>query len=318
MKEQTVVIKEYITKVKVSNSRRPIYYPKFGKIPIIYKKNPDRYIYKEKKYSKHAQLLLYDNKKKEFVIKNERFLNKPRTITIGGNMFYAGMHERVRMIIMNAIKNDLQPHIEKLNPIKEFPIHINAILFTIPGMRNWDVDNLWVYIKAFQDLLIEYNIIPDDSVRYITKAPSFEFTPVAELKDRKMMFTIKKDERNITNHVMFASKPTPLFHIKNQYKSIEPVIYLSVEDKISGNVDLNKIGIHYRATMGIGKKELLYATFEKTLKSIRYWSIQYNAAIVIDYNMATEYHNYNRDKFETIIKKTLCNEGINVIIHNTP
>jgi hypothetical protein len=48
MKEQTVVIKEYITKVKVSNSRRPIYYPKFGKIPIIYKKNPDRYIYKEK------------------------------------------------------------------------------------------------------------------------------------------------------------------------------------------------------------------------------------------------------------------------------
>jgi len=316
--KQTVVIEKYVTKVKISEKRRPVYYVKGGKIPIIYKRNPNRFIFKEKKFSKHTQLLLYDNKEKKFVVKNERVLDKPRTITIGGNLLYAGMHERVRMKIMSAIKDDFRRYIQYLKPIEKFPVQINAKIYAIPGLRNWDLDNLWIYIKAFQDLLIEYNIVPDDSVRFITKPAGFEFTPVSQLKDRKMIFTIKKDERNITNHVMFESKPKPLFHIKYQYKSIDPVIYLSIEDMPSGEVELQQTGIHYRAIIGIGKKDLLYNQFEKILKSVRYWAIQYNAVIVIDHNMATEYPNYNRDRVESLIEKVLCNEGISVIIHNVP
>jgi len=317
MKEQTVVIDEYITKVKISDSRRPTYYVKGGSIPVKYKKDTKRYVFREKKFTNHTQLLLFDEQEKKFVIKNDSVLDKPRLITIGGNLFYAGMHERIRMKIMAAIKDDFRRYIQRLEPINEFPVHIDAKIYTIPGMRNWDVDNLWVYIKAFQDLLIEYNILPDDSVRYITKAPSFEFIPVAELKDRKLEFTIKKDQRNVTNHVMFAHKPTPLLHTKGAFKSLDTVIYLSVEDKKSGDVDLYRDGIHFRATIGIGKKELLYDKLTATLKSVRYWAIQYNAIVVIDYNMATEYPNYNRDKVESIVTSVLCQEGINVIIHNT-
>ena len=116
---------------------------------------------------------------------------------------------------------------------------------------------------------------------------------------------------------MFAYKPKPLLHMKYQYKSLDPVIYLSVEDKKSGEVDMYRDGIHFKATIGIGKTNILYDKFIDTLKSVRYWAIQYNSVIVIDYDMATEYPNYDRDKIESIIDSILCKEGIEVIIHNT-
>ena len=314
MEEQKVVIPEYITKVKVSDKRRPTYYLKEGRTPKKYKN--DRYIFKEKRFAHYTKSLLFDTVEKCFVVKNIPYAGTPRYVAIRGNMLYAGLHEHVRMLIINGIKDNFRPCVDKLEPIDIFPIHINAELHTVPGLRNWDVDNLWIYIKAFQDLLIENRIIPDDSVRYITKAPGFEFFPVSNAVDRKMIFILSPDRRDVTHHVMFAHKPTPLLKLKGQFKSSEAAIYISVEDMKSGDVDMRLTGIHFKASIGIGKKELLYPKFLSALVSIRYWAIQHNATVIIDHNMAMEYPNYDRDKIETLIENTLCKEGIKVIIHN--
>jgi hypothetical protein len=317
MDEQRIVIPEYITKVKVSDKRRATYYLKDGPIPVKYKKNIDKYIFKTKRFTNYSKSLLFDTETKKFVVKNKTFVGKPRHISIRGNMLYAGMHESVRMLVMSGIKDNFRQYVATLlKPIHEFPIHINAEVHTTPGLRNWDVDNLWIYIKAFQDLLIEYRIIPDDSVRYITKAPGFEFFPVPVTEDRKMVFVLSPDKRDVIHHTMFAYKHIPMLKVKGQFKALDTVIYISVEDRDSGDTDLQPVGIHFKACIGIGKKKLIYDEFVKALISVRYWAIQHDALVVIDHNIATEYPNYDRDKVEMLIDKYLCREGIKVVIHN--
>jgi hypothetical protein len=59
----------------------------------------------------------------------------------------------------------------------------------------WDLDNKsWIYFKAFQDLLVEQSIIPDDSVNYIT-GNEYLFQSVNSQENRSMDFYIYKDER---------------------------------------------------------------------------------------------------------------------------
>lgn len=314
MVQQIVTIPEYITRIKLSDHRRPTYYVNGTKIPREY--STSRYEFRDKKFRNYTKSLLYDTVEKIFIVKNKSFVGKPRYTSIGGNMLYAGMNEHVRMLIISGIKEYFRQYIQKLTPIKDFPIHIDAQLHAIPGLRNWDIDNLWIYIKCFQDLLIESRIIPDDSVKYITKAPSFEYFPVAENKDRKIIFILRPDTRSITHHVMFANEPTALLRLKGQYKSLDSVIYLVITDLKSGEVVIKYDGLHHRVSIGVGKKNLLYSKFFDSLTTIRYWAIQYNAVVIIDNNMATEYPNYDRDKLDAIIMRQLCEQGINVIIHN--
>ena len=312
---QIVTIPEYIMKVKLSDTRRPTYYEESSRIPNKYK--TAKYIFKDKKYTHGKKSLLYDVESKRFVYKNERVVNKARFVTIGGNMLYAGLNEHIRMKMVVAIKDDFRRYIQSLEKITEFPIHITAELHAKPEYCNWDVDNLWIYIKVFQDLLIEYGIIPDDCVRYITKAPSFEFFPVAEYRNRKMVFHIESDTRNVTSHVMFKNSPVPILYIKGQFASPTPAIYITVRDIKSGSSTLVREGIHFNCQIGIGKRLLLYGDLKTVFHSIRYWAIQYNVPIVIDKQLGSEFSNYDVDKVRGHIITYLSNEGLTIIMHNS-
>jgi len=312
---QTVTIPEYIMKVKLSNTRRPTYYEKSSRIPNKYK--TEQFIFKEKKYTHGKKMLLYNTENKTFVYKNEKIVNKPRFLTIGGNMLYAGMNEHLRMKMVIAIKDDFRRYIQSLERITKFPIHITAELHAKPEFCNWDVDNLWIYIKVFQDLLTEYDIIPDDSVRYITKSTSFEFFPVKEYKNRKMVFHINPDTRSVINHVMFKSSPVPILYVKGQYASPTPAIYITVRDMKSGSSSLIRDGIHFNCQIGIGKRALLYGDFKSVLHNIRYWAVQYDVTVVIDHHLGSEFKNYDEDRVKNSIMTHLSNEGITVIIHNS-
>ena len=312
---QIVTIPEYIMKVKLSDTRRPTYYEQDSRIPNKYK--TDQYIFKDKKYTHGKKSLLYDLTEKRFVYKNEKVVNKPRFLTIGGNMLYAGLNEHVRMRMFVAIKDDFRRYIQSLERITEFPIHITAELHAKPEYCNWDVDNLWIYVKVFQDLLIEYEVIPDDCVRYITKSTSFEYFPVTEYKERKMVFRIEPDTRNVTSHVMFKNSPVPILYVKGQFASPVPAIYITVRDIKSGSSTLVRDGIHFNCQIGIGKRSLLYGDFKTVLHNIRYWAVQYNVSVVIDSELGSEFKNYDGDRVKSSIITYLSNEGINVIIHNS-
>ena len=312
---QTITIPEYILRVKLSDKRMPTYFIEGNNIPKKFK--TPQYIFKEKKYRHSTKRLLFDTQSKLFIRKNAALANKPRYITIGGNMLYAGMKEHVRMKMIMAIKDDFRRYIQALDRIDVFPIHITAELHTKPNECNWDIDNLWIYVKVFQDLLIEYGIIPDDCVKYITKSTSFEFYPIAKYEDRKMIFHIQSDQRSIINHVMFRNSPVPITYVRGQYASLEPAIYIVVRTMKSGSSSLSREGLHFTCSIGIGKKKLLYGELSTVLYQVRYEAVQHNVDVVIDQRLGTEFYNYDSDKVTALIVKYLSNEGIKVIIHNT-
>jgi hypothetical protein len=70
-------------------------------------------------------------------------------------------------------------------------------LHNITGEGNWDLDNLWIYTKCIQDLLVEEGIMPDDNIQFVSKPAAPEFFPISNEEDRKLVFKIYKDERNI-------------------------------------------------------------------------------------------------------------------------
>lgn len=180
-----IVIPQYLTHVQLTKGRRPKYYSKGTSIPKKYQKY--------KSFDSNGRLL-DDNKNP--IVANPASVNKPRIKKINGQELYSGnMPPHLRSKIVAVLKEHFEQQICKCNRISDFPIAIEAELYTIPGVMNWDLDNQWIYHKCFQDALVSQQIIPDDNIFYITKAPAFSYHPVERLEDRKLIYRITKDDR---------------------------------------------------------------------------------------------------------------------------
>lgn len=183
----------YLKRVKLSNKRRAKYYTKSSKIP--------------KKY----QGFDFDSKGRLAdpmgtpIIANSRSVGTPRYKKINGQEFYKGLATpQVRATIVRNIKTYFGTHLKYLKPLEDFPIRVSIELHDIPGAKNWDLDNLWIYNKCFQDALTEYGIIPEDNMQYITAAGAPEYYPVEHELDRKLVFNIYKETREcILKHPMY-------------------------------------------------------------------------------------------------------------------
>jgi hypothetical protein len=180
----TIEMPNYITQVKMSNSRRPKYFSKTDKIP--------------KKYQAYG----YDSKGRlcgpdgQPIVKNSKSVNNPRYKRINGQDFYSGLSTPIiRVKIVNAIKDFYRPFLEHMPKIKTFPIQIECKLYDVPGKCDWDLDNKWIYCKVFQDLLVNMGKIPDDNIRYVSRSASIEFHAVENEEDKKLVFIIKQDHR---------------------------------------------------------------------------------------------------------------------------
>lgn len=205
-REIQIVIPEYIQEMPLSkNGRRKIYYEKSDdKIPKKYQS--DNFIWKKGK--------LFDKTTKKFVVKNSAWADVPRTRAIAGNDVWARVHPRIRMAMVDAIKNDFRRHLPKeLN--LNFPIQIEMTVFCPPRYCDWDVGNLWVYDKVFEDLLVDEGLIPDDSIQYVTKASGPRYIPIVNQSARKMVFTLREEDNPaVLSHVMYDlhRKKTPILH----------------------------------------------------------------------------------------------------------
>ena len=181
-----VVIPEFILRVKLSNARRAKYYTTKDKLP--------------KKYLKAS--FIFDKKGRltyrggEPIVKNTRTVGTPNYKKINGQEFYAGVGSpMIRVKVVNAIKDSFRPYLLDVKPLLEFPVCIECEYHDVPGPANWDLDNKWIYTKIFQDLLVKEGILPDDNIKYVSKAASMEYFPVETEEERKLVFTIYKDER---------------------------------------------------------------------------------------------------------------------------
>lgn len=241
----TVTIDKYVRLVTLSESRRTTYYER-GK-----KKLPTKYA---NKVGVDYQWLNINGK--EYlcdawgtrVISNPNAAGTPKGVVISGNDLHSlRMLDSTRSKIIKAIKADMIPQIEKLEPILKFPIRIMCELHDTvvdwmyidsktgqPKEILWDIDNRALfYCKVFPDVLAgspmvqevpEENkfgvlenikrkvftskrIIPDDNRFYITQPPVPVFVPIEDTKDRKLVFKIYHDDREVVqNNTFYRAK----------------------------------------------------------------------------------------------------------------
>lgn len=235
----TVEIPQYVRLILLAEKRREVYYEKGKKVlPEKWAKqigvNVDWQIIKGK-------ILLCDAENKP-IIANPTTAGTPRGYVIAGNDLHSlRMMDSTRSKIMKAIKAQFTPIIEQLEPITKFPIrilmelhdtvedemYISSKTKTAIKNINWDIDNRALfYAKAFPDILsgspmikeikegrekikrtvlTSKQIIPNDERRYITQPPVPLFYPIENTKDRKIVFKIYHDDREIIkNHPAYG------------------------------------------------------------------------------------------------------------------
>lgn len=200
-------IPEYIRRIKLSESRRARYYEKGKSVPPYVNKKIAEKVYKYKafKVGGKRKYFLVDGDGNR-VVANPRVAGTPRYKVINGQQFYKGaLHSAERRKIIEAIKEDIRQHLDRVVPIDKdhYPVQIKVEVYDQildPEIKDqlWDLDNrFYPYQKAFQDILVEEGIIPEDNIMYITSPPSPQFIPVDRASERALVFKIYKDNRKI-------------------------------------------------------------------------------------------------------------------------
>lgn len=95
----------YPLEVVLNEKRRKVYFKEVDKLPKIYE-DQSQYIWKERKSGKRVEINLYDRLNKEFVVKNAKTVDKPKTLSINGQRLHdLTMLPAHRAKIITVIKN---------------------------------------------------------------------------------------------------------------------------------------------------------------------------------------------------------------------
>jgi len=182
----SITVPKYIKHVVLSKKRRAKYYTKKSKIPKKYQGLP---------FNNKGILV---DKLGNPVIANPRVVGTPRLKKVNGQDFYKGTDSpHIRSKVVNEIKSFLKPFVKGIEPITTYPVQIKLEMHDVIGVGNWDLDNLWIYNKCMQDVLVDTGVLAEDNVMYVTAAAAPEFYPVDNEDDRKLVFKIYKDERDV-------------------------------------------------------------------------------------------------------------------------
>lgn len=182
----SITVPKYIKHVVLSKKRRAKYYTKKSKIPKKYQGLP---------FNNKGILV---DKLGNPVIANPRVVGTPRLKKVNGQDFYKGTDSpHIRSKVVNEIKSFLKPFVKGIDPITTYPVQIKLEMHDVIGVGNWDLDNLWIYNKCMQDVLVDTGVLAEDNVMYVTAAAAPEFYPVDNEDDRKLVFKIYQDERDV-------------------------------------------------------------------------------------------------------------------------
>ena len=136
---------------------------------------------------------------------------KTKWVKINGQRLYTGMNHHLRSLIVRRMHTYIQQWIPNGLDIRNMaPLKIKLELHTVinhgdirmykgdlrwrPPKKGykpkWDVDNLWIWIKAFQDTIVEMGLVDDDNCSIIPNTGEIEFIPVKDFTKRKLVFII--------------------------------------------------------------------------------------------------------------------------------
>lgn len=193
-----IEIPDYIKYVILSQKRRTLYWT------VDDKNLPAKVRNQLTGIDKNKRLLGKDGKP---IVKNPRAAGTPRMRKINGQDIYAGFGSHFyRQAVVEQVKASFMKVLKDIPRLDYLPVRIDAQLHEEPGTANWDLDNLWIYIKCMLDCLSSSGIIPDDTIEFITKAPSFEFYPINPGEQRKMVFIIRKELRDdVLEHPLYKT-----------------------------------------------------------------------------------------------------------------
>jgi len=144
-------------------------------------------------------------------------LSKTKYRKINGQNVYSGMNPHIRAKLMRELHDFLRPYVKKswdLTPPRsvrlEFhvPVNFGSVKRVMnkktgkselqwkepvnPNEATWDVDNQWIWTKAFNDVLVQEKVISDDNVTKIQSSGEIKWVPVDHIDDRKLVFVIQE------------------------------------------------------------------------------------------------------------------------------
>tara|TARA_R110000765_G_scaffold26628_3_gene64903 strand:- start:5497 stop:5994 length:498 start_codon:yes stop_codon:yes gene_type:complete len=158
---------------------------------------------------------------KEFRVTIPEFMthankSKNKYMKINGQRLYSGLNPHVRSAIVKQMHDYVRDYINKqlkgvdlskLGLIRirlEFHAPINygdvrmfkgEVRWKAPKddyIAGWDVDNMWIWGKIFNDTLTEEGFIVDDSASYVSASGEVMHVPVKTFDERKLVFVISK------------------------------------------------------------------------------------------------------------------------------
>jgi len=144
--------------------------------------------------------------------------SKTKFMKINGQRLYSGLNPHIRAKIVTELHNYVRPFINaemkkkgsditSLSPLHirlEFHAPINygdvrrikgTIRWKEPAddyVASWDVDNMWIWGKTFNDTLTEEGHIKDDSASFVRASGEVKWVPVDTFDERKLVFIITK------------------------------------------------------------------------------------------------------------------------------
>jgi hypothetical protein len=214
-----IEIPSYIRQIQLAASRKAKYYELVkgklkGSKDLPKKYQTKDYGFRPVKVGSKTKTLLCDNVTKQPVIANPKSCGTPRIYIINSQDLYnQSLHPQTRRKIVTEIKDSFRPYLLRMEPVPQdyYPLRIIMEVHDLiqdPMIKNqaWDLDNRshGLYSKCFQDLLKAEGKIIDDNIKYITGAPAALFCPVEKAEDRKLVFVICRDTRDIIlNHEFY-------------------------------------------------------------------------------------------------------------------
>jgi len=291
MKVFKIVFPDYPTKLPMTRGRRKIYFTESDKLPK--RLQTEDYIFKKER--------LYNAQTKEFVIKNDKFVDVPRQQSLS----YNKISTRLKIPVLIKLKDWMKPFMPaEIN--FDGPYRVQAIVYDWAQPMHKDLDNMHIYYKAFLDLLKQRGMIKDDSKRYITEAGGFRFQPIAHKDDRKLVFEITKDERPvITNHVMYN------LHPKSVKRGFPMGAGLHTSERVEpGKMEVADValmpGLETMLLANFGKTKIIKPNADRIFRQVFDYCVNNNTCVTV----TEDFYRIHADRIE----RFLLSQGVQVII----
>lgn len=188
---QKIVVPDYPDRILISKRRRAVYYVSKRSGLRGNQLLPKRYANKVK-YGYNDKGVLVELKAGTPILSNPRTAGKERYWVVNFQEIWNGATSRQsRAGRINTLKDILRPFIQKVQPVRVYPVGIEIHLYNTEF--NIDASNKGViYTKIIEDLLVTEGKLIDDSAEYVNDTGRIVLHKVKRKEEIRMEINILK------------------------------------------------------------------------------------------------------------------------------